>query len=284
MKTKYALKTAVLSLWVYTLLMASTPASRASQLSTGSIVTTNFYMVAHFPFTKQDGTVVPAGSRVTLQDFTNSIIFFEWFAIWCPYCNAAAPQVKSGIEDWYSARGGNVYGIPVIVVDVNQQPGASWVPSTDSFFKSYAISNVVDDFDSNQVNYVKNLFNTGGGQPLFVCVNLVSNSPTTAYNRVLIDSLNYGQTDFTSTLATFRATIDAVQAPVKPPRLMNHQRSKTDFSFDVVTQPGRTYRVQYTTNLVNWLTLTNITGTNTLQNIRHLNPPASRSFYRLVTP
>ncbi len=36
------------------------------------------------------------GRAVTLKDFAGKIVLLEWFAWWCPFCQAAAPQVESG--------------------------------------------------------------------------------------------------------------------------------------------------------------------------------------------
>ena len=73
--------------------------AQAAIYKTNDIVT-NFTFVARRQFTRPDGTIVPAGSAVQLSDFTGRIVFLEWFAVWCPYCVAAAPQVKTGIADW----------------------------------------------------------------------------------------------------------------------------------------------------------------------------------------
>lgn len=50
--------------------------------------------------------------RLLGQFATGLVVFFEWFAVWCPYCVAAVPQVEIGIVDWYEARGGNPHGCP----------------------------------------------------------------------------------------------------------------------------------------------------------------------------
>src|SRR5262245_34748453 len=73
----------------------------------GQVITNNSYFIARRPFTRPDGTAVPAGARVYLRDFAGRVVFLEWFAVWCPYCVAAAPQVQAGIVDWYESHGGN---------------------------------------------------------------------------------------------------------------------------------------------------------------------------------
>ncbi len=256
----------------------------AQAYSTGSTVTNDFTFVARYPLTLPSGRVLPAGSTVRLSDFAGSIVFFEWFAAWCPYCQAAAPQVVAGIEQYYGPRGGNPYGVPVVVIDVNQESSPGYTIPTDNFFSSHGITNVVNDYTATVINPIKGLFTPGGGQPLFVCINCVSNSPTTPFWNVMVDSLNYGQTEFSSTLAGFRTIIDTVRPRVTQPRISSPARTNTVFSFSVTTQPGLIYRVQYSTNMTAWLPLTTINGSNTVQTVRHTNAPAARAFYRLVTP
>ncbi len=65
---------------------------------------------------------MPVGATVRLSDFAGRVVFLEWFAVWCPYCVAAALQVETGMVDWYAARGGNPYGVPVLHIAVNQEP------------------------------------------------------------------------------------------------------------------------------------------------------------------
>ena len=103
--------------WTRMLLLAFafTQAGKLAQAATYKTndIVTNFTFIARKQFTRPDGTVAPVGSTVRLSDFAGRIVFLEWFAVWCPYCVAAAPQVKTGIVDYYTARNGNPYGVPV---------------------------------------------------------------------------------------------------------------------------------------------------------------------------
>src|SRR5262245_36570108 len=185
------------------------------------LTVTNFTFAARRSFTRPDGTVVPVGGAVQLTDFAGRIVFLEWFAVWCPYCVAASPQVHTGIVDWYAARGGNPYGVPVLHIAVNQEPLASYQPSTDNFITHQGFNPVVNDYSpSLGTNRVRFLFQSSG-QPIFVVINAVTNSPSHQPWQLLVNYLGYGQTDFNQTLASFRAVIDTVQAPVVPPRLIN---------------------------------------------------------------
>lgn len=88
--------------------------------------------------------------------------------------------------------------------------------------------------------------------------------------------------DFSAQITLWRAVLDAVQAP--PPTLTD-VRSTTGgvFRFTVPAQRGRTNRVESTTNFANWITVTNISGTNASVVIRETNIfPNPKRFYRLL--
>lgn len=244
---------------------------------------TNFSFIARRQFTRPDGTVAPAGSRVYLHDFAGRIVFFEWFAVWCPYCVAAAPQVEAGIVDWYETRGGNPHGVPVLHVAVNQEANSFYQNSTDNFANQHGFPIVLNDYDGTVINPVRFRFITGG-QPLFVVINGVTNSPSHQPWQLLVNHLGYGDTDFNQELANFRAIIDSVRVSVPAPRLSAPRRVGTSFEFDLVTQPARSYRVQASTNLVNWTTLQTVTGSTNALTFRDTNAPPAGSFYRAVTP
>src|SRR6516225_3634002 len=193
------------------------PARATTTYQLGDTVT-NFAFVARRQFTRPDGTVVPAGSRVAIQDFAGTIVFLEWFAVWCPYCVAAAPQVEAGIVAHYATLGGNPHGVPVTHIAVNQEPRSFYQAQTDSFIDQQGFRIVVNDYDNTSVDPVKALFNPVG-QPVFVVINCLTNSPSHLSWQVLVNYLGYGQTDFNQTLANFRAVIDTVQSPALPPRL-----------------------------------------------------------------
>ena len=53
--------------------------------------------------------------------------------------------------------------------------------------------------------------------------------------------------------------------------------------FAMQTQPGRSYRVQGSTNLIDWTTLRTVTGASNAVLFSDTNAPSSR-FYRAVTP
>ena len=252
----------------------------AATYQVGNIVS-DFTLVARRAFTN-NGALVRAGSIVHLRDFEGKIVFLEWFAVWCPFCVAAAPQVQSGIVDYYNSRGGNPYGVPVLHIAVNQEPLASYQSQTDSFITQQGFNPVMNDYDNLRTNRVRFLFQSSG-QPIFAVINGVTNSPTHQPWQLLVNHLGYGQTDFNQELANDRAVIDKVQSRASPSQLSEARSNGAGFEFKLQAQSGRSYRVQGSTNLGDWTTLRSITAiTNTLL-FRDTNAPLSR-FYRAVTP
>src|SRR5262249_17755265 len=84
------------------------------------------------------------GQPMRLSDFAGKIVFFDWFAWWCPFCQAAAPQLLEGIDDYYKSRNGNPAGIPVVHVGVNLQGGQE--PQTQNFVNRAQLEIVLEDF------------------------------------------------------------------------------------------------------------------------------------------
>jgi thiol-disulfide isomerase/thioredoxin len=263
-------------------LWPSIPPAEAAPYRVGDVAT-NFTLIARHQFTRPDGTVVPAGGAVRLHDFAGRIVFFEWFAVWCPFCVAAAPQVEAGIVDWYTARNGNPHGVPVLHVAVNQEPASFYQNQTTTFINQQGFGITVNDYDSTSTNRVRFMFQSSG-QPIFAVINGVTNSPSHRPWQVLVNHLGYGDTDFNTELANFRAAIDQVQAPVPAPQLSGARAIGANFEFTLQTQAGRSYRVQGSDNLTDWTTLATISGSASPILFRDTNAPPSRRFYRAVTP
>jgi hypothetical protein len=174
--------------------------------------------------------------------------------------------------------------VPVLHVAVNQEPASFYQTQTDSFITQQGFNPVVNDYGPGLgTNRVRFLFQTSG-QPSFVVINGVTNSPTHQPWQVLVNHLGYGDTQFGTELASFRAAIDTVQAPVPAPQLGAGRHTGSDFEFTLQTQAGRSYRVQGSDNLTDWTTLRTIPGTNTPILFRDTNAPPTRRFYRAVTP
>jgi thiol-disulfide isomerase/thioredoxin len=243
---------------------------------------TNLTFTARRQFTRPDGVIVPAGAQAKIQDFAGHIVFIEWFAVWCPFCAAAVPQVETGIVDWYAARGGNPQGVPVLYLFANQEAASFYQTQTSNYINANLAPTTIvfNDYGSSAV---RTAFQNSG-QPVFVVINGVTNSPSHAPWQVLVNHLGYGETDFNQELANFRAMIDSVQPAIAIPTLNNAQRIGSDFEFNFQTQAGRSYRVLGSTNLVNWTTLQTLNGSTNVTTFRHTNPPPAGNFYRVVTP
>ena len=272
-------------IWIRMLVLAgaliqTNHSAGAATYQVGNTVS-DFTLVARRAFTN-NGALVPAGSKVHLRDFAGKIVFLEWFAVWCPYCVAAAPQVQSGIVNYYKSRGGNPYGVPVLHIAVNQEPLASYQSQTDSFITQQGFNPVMNDYDNLSTNRVRFLFQSSG-QPIFAVINGVTNSPSHQPWQLLVNHLGYGQTDFNQELANDRAVIDKVQSRASPSQLSEARSNGASFEFSIQTQPGRSYRVQGSTNLVDWTTLRSMTAITNTFLFRDTNAPSSR-FYRAVTP
>ena len=274
--------------WTRTLLVAvaltqGSQLANAATYQVGNVVT-NFTLVARRQFTRPDGTLAPAGSTVRLSDFAGRVVFLEWFAVWCPYCVAAAPQVRAGIVDYYAARGGNPYGVPVLDIAVNQEPLASYQAQTDSFITQQGFNPVVNDYGPGLgTNRVRFLFQNTG-QPIFAVINCLTNSPSHQPWQLLVNHLGYGDTDFNTELASFRALIDTVEPPATQPQLTNARRVGADFEFSFQPQPNRSYRVEASADLANWATLRTYPASTQTILFRDTNAPPPRRFYRAVTP
>ncbi len=149
---------------------------------------------------------------VSLHDFEGKIVFLEWFAYWCPFCQAAASQTETGIVQHY-ANGGNVDGIPVIHVSINLE--SSGANLTQQFIDKYHLNLVLNDYDRSLANRF-----AGGGQPIFAIINGVENSSTHQQWELVYSRLGYGDTQHP--IGAFQAAIDSVKmgaAAVEPPEI-----------------------------------------------------------------
>jgi hypothetical protein len=256
--------------------------AHAARYQVGDTVT-NLTFIARRPFTRPDGVIVPAGAQAKIQDFAGHIVFIEWFAVWCPFCTAAVPQIDAGIADWYAARGGNLQGVPVLYLFVNQESASFYQTATDNYINAHLQSAEVVFNDYGNGPPVRFGFQSGG-QPIFVAINCLTNSPTHQPWQVLINHLGYADTDFSQEVLNFRAAIDAVQPAAAALTLGNPRRDGADFEFEFQTQPGRAYRVLGSTNLSTWTPLQTINASNPTTVFRHTNAPPAGHFYRVVTP
>ncbi len=142
---------------------------------------------------------------VSLYDMEGKVIFLEWFAHWCPFCQAAAADIGPGITDYYNSLGGNPNGIEVMHVALNLQAGAE--PQTQNFVSFFDLGLTLNDFN----RAVADRFQVGG-QPIFAIINGVADSSSHQQWELLYTELGYGSLN--APIQTFRAAIDSVEAAV----------------------------------------------------------------------
>lgn len=154
----------------------------------------------------QDGS-----GMASLSDFDGEIIVLEWFAYWCPFCSSAASQTLPGISEWYKERAGNPDGVPVRHIGISLD--GSDKRRENQFITTYKLEATLTDYNRALFDQ----YNDNGGQPLFVIINGVADSPSHQQWEVLYTLNNYGSTN--SPITTMRDIIDSVMAPevIDPP-------------------------------------------------------------------
>lgn len=173
------------------------------------------------------------------------------------------------------------------------EPSPSWQAQTDTYLNGLNVRICGNDYTGAGLNHqlVRNLFASPNPptnpdpRPVFVAINCISNSPSRQYREVLLKAFynGGGAIDFSADIANWRNIIDAVQAP--PPRITDLRLVTNTVRFTIPGQRGRINRVEYSSNFVNWATLTNVTGTNAPVTVRDTNVLANpRRFYRIVRP
>ncbi len=195
------MKTHVSFLLVLLALILAPRAAAQSRYAVGNTV-------ANFTLTDR-----ATGRPVQLTDFAGKVVVLEWFAWWCPFCQAAASQVGPGIVQYYVGRGGNNAKIPVLHVSVNLQPGQE--AETQQFINRYGLGQVLNDFDRGLANRFQS-----GGQPIFAIINGVAGSTSHKQWELVFSQLGYGSTQ--APINDLRNAIDSVRAasaenPVTPP-------------------------------------------------------------------
>lgn len=148
------------------------------------------------------------GEPVSLYDFEGKVIFLEWFAYWCPFCQAAAAEIGPNLIEYYESRGGNSDGVEFMHVALNLQRNAE--NSTQSFIDFYRLPFVLNDFDREVANRFQN-----GGQPIFAIINGVANSPSNQLWELVYTRLGYG--DLSQPITEFRQAVNSVRAAVEVP-------------------------------------------------------------------
>lgn len=245
-------------------LAAFAPLSRAD--SNGNGICEVGEIAANFTIQQHNSS-----APLRLSDYAGSVILLDYFAYWCPYCRAQSPQIESAINEFYKARNGNSNGVPVTVITVSFD-GSN--PSyTDQLIAQFGLDIVADDFSLvsyNEFGVVQ--------QPFYVIINGVTNSTSHPAWQVLHRQNSYGGN--VAPTNTLRGVIEQVQAG--PPLITNFQPAAAGgFEMTIPGQLGRTNRVEFSTDLTNWQTLTNVWGTNAPITLRDSTPATGQRFYRV---
>lgn len=191
------------------------------------------------------------GKAVSLSDFTGKIVFLEWFAHWCPFCVAAAPQVHSGVVEHYRNTGGNPAGIPVVHVALNLQSDSQTRDrtATTTFVQRYGLDPVLQDTQRVLARRFAE-----SGQPIFAIINGVTNSPNARPWELLYTLQNYGSTQ--SPIEQFRTAIDRVQAapPVIPNLRVNTGSNPANGLLRIELDADATadFRIEVSGDLTGW--------------------------------
>jgi hypothetical protein len=155
-------------------------------------VATNFTIINH-----------ATGQPLSLDDYQGSVIFLDFWAYWCEYCQAAAADIEPNLTRYYRNAGGNSNGLPVQVISVNID--CSCTSCENSYIGTYGLELVADDCNwvaYNQFNY--------GGIPQFAIINGLTNSVNYAPWQIVSSPTGY-LTNYSVPL--FKSYIDAVQTP-----------------------------------------------------------------------
>ncbi|HXG48827.1 MAG TPA: hypothetical protein VNO52_14480, partial [Methylomirabilota bacterium] len=91
------------------LLAAFVPPATAATYSVGQTVN-DFTLYLRKPYTNANGQVWTTNRPVRLREFEGKIVFLEFFAVWCPFCVAAANETDPNILDHYSSLKGTSNG------------------------------------------------------------------------------------------------------------------------------------------------------------------------------
>ena len=79
---------------------------------------------------------------VHLRDYAGEVIVLDFFAYWCGPCHTASSQLEPYVQQYFNARGGNDYGVPVRLISIsvdNQYP-----QYVDDYINTYGLELVLD--------------------------------------------------------------------------------------------------------------------------------------------
>ena len=156
----------------------------------------------------RDFTVVnhATGAPLRLNDYAGKVIVLDFYAYWCPPCQTSSPDLQTNIQNYYTSRNGNQFGVPVQVIPVSIDQSNK--PLTDTFNLNARLDLAADDtLGTAWGQFAVIPGNTGTAIPTFVLINAVPNSTTGGVSQwqVLKHQAGY------SGAASYRAIIDTIR-------------------------------------------------------------------------
>lgn len=148
------------------------------------------------------------GQELHLYDYAGQIILLEFFYHWCPHCQAATPDIKANLANYYDSRGGNPAGLPVTEIYINLESNPGDQAATDAFIQRHNLEIVADDF-SAEVFFGFD----GEGTPHLVVINGVTNSSTHQPWEILYNRSGYTPA---TTVPALRYQINSVDEILPP--------------------------------------------------------------------
>jgi thiol-disulfide isomerase/thioredoxin len=189
------------------------------------------------------------GQPVPLSQLEGKVLFIDFFAHWCPVCRGAAPQIEREIDDWYTSRAGNLDGVPLLHIGANLQAdnNNNNRNATTTFIQTYNIPLTIQDPSRR----LQGRFGPTSGQPTFVIINGLTNSPTHRPWELLFARFSYQDSTQSRPIDAFRAAIDSVQAGPATVHSFAVQADGT-WKFSAIGGPRAPQSVEWSPDLNFW--------------------------------
>ena len=198
------------------------------------------------------------GQPVNLVDYASKVVVIEWFAYWCPFCRAAAPEIEREVIQYYRNLGGTAEGIQVVKLGCNVQPDTgSNKAQTDAFVAANGFPVVIND--THPARALQARFTPTSGQPSFAIINGVADAVDRQTGKpikqweLLYSRFGYGSTR--QPIAQFRTAIERVKLmpPAEPVVLNGLRFNSGTVSFLISGSPRASLTVQSSSDGIHWI-------------------------------